>query len=183
MTGGNPFQSQASRQPGALLLKGLAAMDKFLAQRVGGEQSSTRFAEGEGPLAPVAVRYLTTVLQQAQSNMTLRNSRELRTLAEAIDFLVQGKVVEAGDILAQRFKAVELAATEGSWKIAQHMELIPPSAVSASTYVEKEKAAQREVREARVRRALAGDPPRSRSPGDAGRAYRPASPARSSGAG
>ena len=158
-------------------------MDRFLAQRVGGERGKTRFFEGDGPLAPVAVKYLTTVLQQAQSNMTLRNSRELRTLAEAIDYLVQGKVVEAGDLLAQRFKAVELAATEGSWKIAQHMELIPATQVSASSYAEREKAAQREVREARFRRALAGETGRSRSPADGSRPRKFASPGRSVSAG
>ena len=61
--------------------------------------------EGEGPLEPVAVRYLTTVLNQAQQSMTLRNSRELRTLAEALDRLIAGKTAEASAALAEMHRA------------------------------------------------------------------------------
>ena len=139
-------------------------MSSYLANRSGGDTDTIRFRQGEGPLEPVAVRYLTTVLNQAQQSMTLRNSRELRTLAEALDRLIGGKTAEAGDLLIQRFKAVEMASGEGSWRVAQHLELIPSSAVTAVNHEEREAACRQEVREARVRRAISGDPGPARSP-------------------
>ena len=42
----------------------------------------------------------------------------------------------------QRFKAVELASAEGTWKVAQHLELILPMGVAATSREELEDPAR-----------------------------------------
>ena len=44
--------------------------------------------------------------------MSIRNLDELKTLARTLDLILAGKVVEVGDMLAQRFMAVEAADVE-----------------------------------------------------------------------
>eukprot|EP00971_Amphidinium_carterae_P301482 5990188-Amphidinium_carterae.1 len=58
--------------------------------------------------------------------LSIRNLRELRTLARALDLLSRQKVGEAADLLAQRVKAVERATVDGHWTNAQLLELIDP---------------------------------------------------------
>eukprot|EP00971_Amphidinium_carterae_P098644 1950889-Amphidinium_carterae.1 len=53
---------------------------------------------------------------------------EMETLAGALGFLYQGKVGQAGDLLTQRFLAVE-TATVRSWDSAKYMELLTVAAL------------------------------------------------------
>ena len=57
--------------------------------------------------------------------------RELQSLAEAEDLLMQGRVASAGCVLIQRFCAVETASLEeGRWSVARHLEVLPEVGVS-----------------------------------------------------
>ena len=64
--------------------------------------------------------------------------REVRTLCEAIDGLLRGKTMEVGDLLAMRLKAVMLASQEGSWQVAKHLELLPPTSKNLPVSHEEE---------------------------------------------
>ena len=77
--------------------------------------------------------------------MSLRVERELRTIAETLDFLLSGRVAEAGDILMQRFRALEMASSQGSWELAKHMELIPDSAVTCVPVEMRSEALRRQA--------------------------------------
>ena len=104
--------------------------------------------EPEDQLQPLATRYLTTVLQNVRgSSLGLRNERELRTVSEALDLITVGRIAEAGDLLMQRFKAIELASGsgEGGWNLARHVELIPSTQVSASTTAEARQSMKAEM--------------------------------------
>ena len=57
-----------------------------------------------------------------QSSMSLRNSRELRTIAECIDALLAGDLPHLDDLLMQRLKAVQTAVVEGNGNLAQQLE-------------------------------------------------------------
>ena len=83
--------------------------------------------------------------------MTLRNNRELRTLAEILDLLALGRVLESGDVVAQRFRAVELASADGTWQLARHLELIPEARVSVTSTEARAEAARLERLETKVR--------------------------------
>ena len=110
------------------------------------------------------VRYLTTALSPAHPSMGVRNQRELRTLAEALDALIGGDLGRAADLLMQRFKAVELAATDaGGWAAASHLELIPEVNASSSTLSEREAAARALVRQDKLQKAIGGRGPVGRT--------------------
>ena len=70
--------------------------------------------------------------------MSLRNSRELRTIAESLDLIIKGRPVQAADILIQRFKAVEHSHNTGTWQGAKYLELIPPSKITVLGEQERE---------------------------------------------
>ena len=141
----NSFMLTAEKHPGRLMLQGLRQMDRHLTSRggvlVGGERSDTEIME------PVVTRYLVNLVQQQSTKLSLRNERELRTIAEALDSMLTGRFAELGDLLMQRFRAIECAAVEGGWETAKHMELIPPTETTSLTQRERADAAALEVRE------------------------------------
>ena len=71
---------------------------------------------------PRVVQYLTTVLDRGSKELGRRNQRELRTLAEALDHLLEGDPLKAADVLMARFSSVELAGPGQSRAVAQHLE-------------------------------------------------------------
>ena len=125
---------KARKKPGMLLKSGLAQMAKYLTIRTGGtEEEASRSWRDQRVGA-----YLNQVLfaQHPQEKLGMRNVRELITLGEAIDFLMEGQFAAAGDVLMQRMKAVESSVTDG-WQLASHQELIPPAKATLSTNLEK----------------------------------------------
>ena len=132
------IQLKAQRTPGLLLSESLHKMHDYMA-------SSHPGISARADMPAVAETYLTTVLlPSAGSTMSQRNEREMRTLAMAIDLMVQGDTARAGDILVQRFKAVETASADGNWSVAKHLELLPAAAISAVPDREREAAARME---------------------------------------
>ena len=142
----------ANRRPGAFLRSGLKLMAGF----VGGAGPHQLGSEERSSLESVrklVTTYLTTALQpSAGASLNLRAERELRTLAETLDCLLGGRLADAGDILMQRFRAIETAAADGSWELARHLELIPDSVVSCVPVVMKKEALRQEA----VRQKLPG---------------------------
>ena len=149
----NSILEVAHRRPGLLLGEGLQAMSRFVSNQQPG-------AGGPEKLSGHAVRYLTTALQASgRSPLSVRGEREMRTVAHAIDALTEGRLAEAGDVLMQRFKAVEMAETDQSWAVAQRMELIPRRDISSVSSAERAAAVHAELAE----RRLAGYTDRNRS--------------------
>ena len=151
----NSFVEYSRERPGALYKAGLTNMVKFLAPRSG--------AEAENCFQPRAVEYLTTVGPVALGQAGLRNERELRTLAESIDQLAAGRLEAVGDILMQRFRAVEKAVQDNGWETARHLEIIPPALPTTLSDRERAQALQMRIREQKVAAAGKG-PVRERSP-------------------
>ena len=71
--------------------------------------------------------------------------REMRSLGEAIDSLLNGDLERAGDILAQRFKALEVSTAPGGWNMGRHYEIIPPESVGLTSESERALAVRREL--------------------------------------
>ena len=86
---------------------------------IGQEEDSTKSTVGFAPSA-----------SSQGKPLGLRNEREMRTLAEALDSLLTGDLGRAGDILMQRFRACEMNVLEGDWQLARHLEIIPPNQIS-----------------------------------------------------
>ena len=88
------------------------------------------------------------------------------TLARLLDAVLRGDLGELGDILTQRFKAVETAPNEANWDTARYLEVLPTAGPSAVSEAERSAATQLRLKEVRLARmtleASAGG--RSRSP-------------------
>ena len=87
-------------------------------------------------LAPTLNTFLTSVLLPA-GDPGVRNSREMRTIALALDEILKGNVLGATDLLAQRFKAVQQASADGHWNVAKHLELLPDGQIATVTQAER----------------------------------------------
>ncbi len=138
------------------MVSGLRVMKTFLSAQEGSGGGVTQNGE-EVCLTLDVVRYLMTVtIPNRGSSLSVRNERELRTLAETLDCLLRGQIGSAGDILMQRFKAVEAAsAPDGSWALSARYELIPPVGISAVPASEMEAALSLELRERKLQALLA----------------------------
>ena len=147
--GGSVFREAPSRtvqdldvyartHPGGLLESSLAEMRKYVSFREGAiDQSGTA----------KVLNYLQTVFcQRFPSDVVgLRTSREMRTLAEAVDTLLEGNLPRVGDILIQRFEALESSVVDGTWALARHQELIPSADAGLASVAERSLAARLEM--------------------------------------
>ena len=133
----------SKQNPGCLLRSALKEMNRYLAAR--GE------AGREDPSQGRVLGYLHQILLPQYPKAGIRNQRELTTVATALDFMLEGELGRAGDLLAQRFKALEASlSAEGSWSVARHHELIPGQA-SLSTKAEQTEAAKAELRASKLK--------------------------------
>eukprot|EP00435_Cladocopium_sp_Y103_P043758 s793_g12.t1 len=162
--GGQVFRGASSREvdldkmsrrdPGCPLRSALREMSKYLAAR--GEANMEEPAQGR------ILSYLHQILLPQHPKAGLRAQRELVTLASAMDLLIEGDLGRCGDLLAQRFKAIEAAiAAEGNWSVARHHEIIPSNA-SLSTPAELTQAAKAEIRAQKLRQQISKQSKRRR---------------------
>ena len=144
----NAIRETSRRKPGALLTQGLQAMEKMVNPAIGAPGGDKMPA-----LPPSAQKYLTTLVQVAQRmNLGRRDRQELQTLAQCLDHLASGRLAPLGDILMQRFKAVETAVSTKSWEIAPHMELVQTSdGAGVTSAKEQELAAKMTLKDAQLR--------------------------------
>jgi hypothetical protein len=132
------IQALAEAQPGRLYEQGLREIEKFLGCRVGPEAAGS---------AALMVSYLTAIFhgRYPPEKVGIRTTRELRTLAEALDALGRGDLPSLADLLMQRFKALEVSVQDGSWATAQRLELLPAKDVGLASAEEQRAAARAEL--------------------------------------
>ena len=125
--------THARRHPGLLFQTALEEMQRFLSTR--GEAAGL-VGTGE---AGRFVTYLTTVFAARfpEKEIGRMQMREMRTLAEALDSLVAGYLSWTCDLLVQRFKALEVAATPRGYSMGEHHKLIPRDDVGLASDAEK----------------------------------------------
>ena len=127
--------SVASLSEGTLMQNGVQLMARALSMHQRGGSGVPSVDTQGGDLHDVVTTYLTTAMipgaAAAGQHMGIRTIREMRTLAEAMDAIIRGEPAKAGDILMQRFRAAEMAVSDGHWTLAQHLELIPETTVSS----------------------------------------------------
>ena len=138
----------AATQPGKLYTAGLDEMAKYLGQREGAEGGP---ALGD-PSAKRVMGYLTSVFhgQFPKDRVGLRTSREMATIATALDAISAGKLPQVADVLMQRFKALEQSVQDGGWDTAQHLELIPRAASGLASSHEVAAAAKEQLAELKL---------------------------------
>lgn len=141
---------KAKKKPGKLLRSGLTEMGRYLQGRLG------EAGELEGSWRDQKVKaYLAQILftQHSPQAVGVRNSRELLTLAEAIDLLMSEEFAALGDLLMQRFKALESSLSDG-WGVARHQELIRADQATVTTPQERAFAARAALQQSRLEEAV-----------------------------
>ena len=135
----------ATRYPGRLASRSLQKMEDL----VGRDGEAARWGADDTPAA--AKSYYWRVVKVAQ-NPGLRNLREMHTICAALDHMALGRTKHAADVLAQRLKALEVAASEGCWDRAQFLELIPNESVTLTDKDEQHMMARESDLRARLTR-------------------------------
>ena len=141
---------KAKKRPGKLLRSGLTEMGRYLQGRLG------EAGELEGSWRDQKVKaYLAQILftQHSPQSVGVRNSRELLTLAEGIDLLMSEEFAALGDLLMQRFKALESSLSDG-WSVARHQELIRADQATVTTPQERAFAARAALQQSRLEEAV-----------------------------
>jgi len=144
----NAIRETSRRKPGRLLTQGLQTMEKLVNPSLG-----TPGGDKVPALPASAHKYLTTLVNVAQKmNLGRRDRQELQTLAQCLDCLAMGKLAPLGDMLMQRFKAVETAVATKSWEVSKHMELVQPTDGEGMTSAkERELAAKMSFKDNKLR--------------------------------
>ena len=136
-------QELARSAPGALLHGALQQMAVYDSCHAGPES---------GLVHGSFRRYLQTILfaRHSERDMGMRNARELRTLAKALDAITAGNIALAADTLTQRWKAVETSIADGGWNLARHLELLPAHDVGLTLDGERAVIARAELERSRL---------------------------------
>ena len=118
------------RKPGELTERALAKMRSYLVSKGKAARGSTE---------PCVVNYFTSVyLPSCQGKLHARNELEMRTLATAVDAILEADLGTATDVLIQQYKSIELLhADGGTWRVARHASVIGDNRVSITDDVER----------------------------------------------
>ena len=131
------------RLPGTLMASALEEASENLVTSEGGLWETST-----GCLPPLFVRYYK---QQLAPRMPPAMSRETHTLCQALDLLLRARPAEAGDLLSQRVKALEMQSSGVHFTVSQQQELLPREGVSMSSTPEFQEAARRAREEGKAR--------------------------------
>ena len=144
----NAIKEMARKNPGKLLKSGLRTMWSLC--------HPVESASGARPVMPAtAVDYLQRILKQTRNQpLGRRDSRELQTLATALDLLSSGELERMGDVIIQRFKAIEASTQDVPFRVSNQFELCQPDDAQATTTQEREAAACAFLREAKLEQAM-----------------------------
>ena len=109
----------------------------------------------DGPARRVIMFYY-EVLFRPNLTGTLSHGaeREMRTLAVALDFPLDGDLARCGDVLISGFKAFEEATNSGSWEVAENLEAVPPRQLSTISESDRARVTALQIRKVRVQGAL-----------------------------
>jgi hypothetical protein len=97
--------------------------------------------------ATAATKFVTFLLsvfhgRHPPEKVGARSTKELRTLAEALDALGEGNLPHLGDLLVQRFKALQQAHVDGDWTLASGHEIASTGDGTLATAEERYAAAR-----------------------------------------
>lgn len=132
------LRQYSEKHPGKLLTNGFRMMHDQIGTHYGGS------ANKQQALSPVMVRYLLSfALPQFQGGISQDKYRELRTIATAVDLMIEGKTSQAGDVLVQRFKSLLMGLRDGTDTASKWLELLPHDVVASVASTNEDYLARR----------------------------------------
>jgi len=142
----------ARRHPGRLFEQGLGRIRERLVALQGGTGAARDGLE----LCRVLSFYHEVVFRpRVPGRMSVHTEREMATLAECVDCLVEGDLGRLGDIMLQRYKALEKSVQDESWTIAAELEVLEHSRTGLATDEEVFRGTKRQLHTARLQQTLA----------------------------
>ena len=144
LSGPETTSSFAARRPGELLAGGVKRVRGILSA-IHGEEATK--SEGQRLFS----FYFRVYLRPRLGDVGPHSDREMTTLVEALDSLLEGNTARTGDILVTRLKALEEAARSGNWSMAQQFEAVAQDDFGLITDGERQHAATLQLRAARLR--------------------------------
>ena len=141
--GVDKLQRLHQERPGVLANLTLKRFSELLSRSVGGGT-----ADSASDLPAVARAYLTQIylVKSPETQIGLRNLRELRTLAMMVDYMASNDTLRAMDVAVQRMKSIEVFVAQGNWTQASLLELIPAEGEQRAWFRQELKAAQQEAK-------------------------------------
>ena len=135
------------KHPGRLLKRAMKELQRYLGEIAveGDEEAHWMKYRMMGYVNQIVLT------QHPPNNIGVRNYRELVTLGNAVDLLLQGRLGELGDLLVQRLKALETSLGDQGWQTARHQELIPAQSASLTSEGERRKAARLELANSKLK--------------------------------
>eukprot|EP00435_Cladocopium_sp_Y103_P050130 s489_g15.t1 len=124
-----PLRRRASKEPGSVMT--------MLVRHAQEQMDRGSLLEGDGMRAGLTTgikisTYFALLIRPYQPTTTPL-LRELYALAQSIDLLRAGKLLETADALASRFIAVHTAMTEGNWQTASQLEMYPLEPIQSAS--------------------------------------------------
>ena len=91
---------------------------------------------------------------QCPNKIPYKSEREMKTLASALDAILECSLDRAGDTQLGRYKALEDATLSGSWEVAQEYDAVPQRDNTIVSDAERQRAVSMQVRRVRFDAAL-----------------------------
>lgn len=150
--GSSHLQRVAKQLPGYLARCSAKEANSLLAQEHG---------EATQTYAIFQKYYRQVILRKGGSKPLLR---EVATLTLAMDWLVQGRILQVADLLSQRLKSLELIQGGTPGDLAAQLELLPKELQGLATQVEAKVAKDEFQQEMKLQNQLKGKGPGKRFP-------------------
>ena len=140
------------RAPGKLFEQGLTKIKERLLALQGASGATT-----DQDLRRVLSFYHEVIFKSKNGDLTNKHTEaEMATLAEAVDCLSEGDLGRLGDILLQRYTALERSVTDGNWIVAQEMEVLDHNRSGLASDEQVWRASRRQLHAAQLQRTLEG---------------------------
>ena len=137
------IQKISTLGPGVLASSAIQSMKQYVLQEGG-----STWSMDETSLPPLMSQYARMHLAPKGSGGILR---EIVTLSHIGDLLLQGRVAEGVDCVAQRLKSLELVLGGQAWGMAQKVEITPTLDATISTRAEVQVAVKESKLDAQAR--------------------------------
>ncbi len=160
---GSRIQELARSEPGSLFRHGMEQVRRFLSWREGADADE---ADIDAQTASL-MAYLQLIVKNSTSHghLSVRSTKDLETLAAAVDLLMGRRLPELADLLMQRFKALERNAIDGHWEITNQYEIRHSSSQGLATQDAVFEAGRIRVASDRLERATGNAIPRGKTGG------------------